>query len=103
MRKTVVRAPRQAVVVCWIDHSEPVDKRTWDAPTHPDKLYPCLVFSTGFLCAENEQILEISRDISEHGSVGACLHILKKCIIYRKNVVVPAVPSLGPPTVKRKR
>lgn len=91
-KKHQTRAPRPAVVICWIDHSEPVDKTTWDLPTHPDSLYPCLVFSAGFVCSENAQIIEISRDVSEHGSIGGCLHILKKCIVYRKEIAVPTVP-----------
>lgn len=91
MKKSSIKASKHAVVVCWIDHSEPVDKATWDLPTRPSNLYPCLVFSAGFVCAENAQILEISRDLSEHGSVGGCLHILKKCIVFQKTIRVPVV------------
>jgi len=92
MKKQAARATKAAEIICWIDHSEPANKRVWDVPTHPADLYPCVVFTTGFVVSENDQIIEVSRDLSEHGSVGACLHILVKCIIYRKRIRVPGVP-----------
>ena len=99
MRKNI-KAPMRAEVVCWIDHSEPVNKTAWDVPTHPDHLYPCVVFSTGFVLSENDQVLEIARDISEYGSIGAALHILKKCIIYRKLIRVPDSKTRLPHNLK---
>lgn len=91
MSRKTVRAGKPAVVVWWIDHAEP-EKRVWDAPTDPRKLVACLVCSVGFVQSENDDILEISRDLSEHGAVGACLHIIKKCIVSRKVIRVPRVP-----------
>jgi hypothetical protein len=89
-----IRPQFPAEIICWIDHSEPVGKRVWDTATPPEELFGCVVFTAGFVVSENPQIVEIARDLSEHGAVGGCLHILKNCIVARKR--------MRPPTVRRK-
>lgn len=94
-RRHLARAERRAEVIAWRDHAEPTDKGLWDRPTPAADLWPHVVFTVGFILEETAGIVEVCRDLSEHGSVGACLHILKKEIIYRHPVKVPTVDKTG--------
>lgn len=93
MLHSQVRAPKPFEIICWIDHAEPVNKQVWDVPTNPDQLFPCVVFSGGFVASENDEIIELARDITEHGNTGGSVHILKRCVVYRKRVAVPRAPA----------
>lgn len=88
-RRTRIRPDRSAELICWIDHAEPLDRPAWAPPTPPDELVPVVVWTSGFVVSENEQIIEVARDYSEYRNAGGPVHILKCAIVYRKRVAVP--------------
>ena len=91
MKKTTVAAKWPFEIICWIDHGEPIDKRSWDGPTPPEQLRPIVVWTGGFIVSENDQIVEQARDTSEYGHTSASINIIKKCIVYRKRIAVPTI------------
>jgi hypothetical protein len=94
-RARTVRPHARAELICWLDHSEPMTRKAWDAATVPENLVALLVWSAGFVTSENDDIIELSRDATEHGTVGAPVYILKRCIVSRKRIPVRAVRRRG--------
>lgn len=79
-----MQSPKR-IEITWEDHHE---RDGQGAPLAPGELVPMLWRSVGFLVAENENMLELVRDISADAGisdVGASLRILKKNIIKRSD------------------
>ncbi len=71
------------IEVVWEDHHENND---WTEPTDEHRLAPQLIRTRGFLVQENDQMIEVARDIYVGGEgIGSPLRIMKKCIVKRSD------------------
>lgn len=82
------------IVIAWQDHHERVnDPKEWSAPTPPAELYPVIVYSSGYLVSQNDEMVELARDIyEEDGEViaGGLMRIMRKCILSPANLACPS-------------
>lgn len=88
-RKKPEHPPRTVELILWGDHHEPA-QAPWGRPSKNKDLRPAQILSVGFVSAENTRISELVRDIAEDGAIGARVHLMRRVVIARARVAIPA-------------